>query len=329
MADSKTSRRIPHLVHSITETIGATPLLELHRIVDRQDLDGRLLLKLDYLNPGFSKKDRVALAMVQEARRDGSLQPGQTVVELTSGNTGTGLAIVCRSLDHPFVAVISRGNTVERSRMMQALGAEIVLVDQAEGSPPGQVSGEDLALVAEAADRIVVERDAFRADQFELSSSANAHEYTTGPEIWEQSGGTVDAFVNFVGSGGNLSGVTTYLQSVKPEVRSYAVEPAGAAVLAGQTVTKPNHPIQGGGYSMTDLTLLDITTISGFLQVTDKQVIEATRLLAFEEGVFAGFSTGANLAAAIELLQGDEAGSTIALMACDSGLKYLSTDLYS
>src|SRR5512143_3055031 len=144
------------LLDSVLGAIGNTPLVELSRLT--RGLEGRILAKLEFLNPGFSKKDRNALQMIEEAEANGSLQPAQTVVELTSGNTGTGLSIVCAIKGHPFVAVMSRGNSPERARMMRALGAEVVLVDQAPGSQPGQVSGGDLALVEHAAQRIVAER---------------------------------------------------------------------------------------------------------------------------------------------------------------------------
>ena len=318
----------PSLSPSIIDAIGNTPLVELKRAVRILGLQGRLLAKLEYFSPGFSKKDRVALEMIREARRDGSLRPGQTVVELTSGNTGTGLAIVCRSLGHPLVAVMSRGNTPERARMMRALGAEVMLVDQAPGSPPNQVSGEDLALVEQKTGQVVRERQAFRANQFELAANALAHERFTGPELWEQSGGCVDVFLDFVGSGGCFSGVTRYLRGRNPEIRAYIVEPAGAAVLAGKPVQRSNHQLQGGGYSLADLTLVDRSLVSGYLQVTDDEAIAAARLLAAEEGIFGGFSSGANLAGAIQLLRKGEQGATIAFLVCDSGLKYLSTPLY-
>jgi cysteine synthase A len=318
----------PPRIGSIVDAIGNTPLLELNRLAEHLDLDGRLLLKLEYLSPGFSKKDRIALEMVRVARADGSLRDGQPVVELTSGNTGTGLAIVCRALGHPFIAVMSRGNTIERARMMQALGAEVVLVDQAPGSPPNQVSGADLALVEDRAGLLVEERGAFRADQFALASSALAHERHTGPELWEQSAGTIDVFVDFIGSGGSFAGVTRYLRRVNPGLRAYVVEPHGAAAFAGEAVAHPNHKIQGGGYSMSELELVDRDLVTGFVTVTDEAATAMTRLLANIEGVFAGFSTGANVAAAVELLRGAERGAAIGVLACDSGLKYLSTDLY-
>ncbi len=166
----------PRCAASIIDVIGNTPMVELQHIGRRSGLGGRLLAKLDYLNPGFSKKDRIAREMMLTACQRGELAPGQTVVELTSGNTGTGLALVCRALGHPFVAVMSRGNTRERARMMQALGAEVVLVDQAPGSPPNQVSGADLALVEQRAQQLVRERSAFRADQFQLQANVLAHE---------------------------------------------------------------------------------------------------------------------------------------------------------
>lgn len=313
---------------SITDTIGNTPLVELKHAVRILRLRGRLLAKLEYFNPGFSKKDRVALEMIREARLDGSLRPGQTVVELTSGNTGAGLAIVCRALGHPFVAVMSRGNTPERARMMQALGAQVVLVEQSPGSPPNQVSGEDLDLVEQKTRQLVQAHKAFRSNQFELISNPVAHERFTGPELWAQSGCCVDVFLDFVGSGGCFSGVTRYLRRQNPEIRAYVVEPIGAAVLAGKPVERSNHQLQGGGYSIPDLPLVDQSLVSGYLQVTDDEAITAARLMAAEEGIFGGFSSGANLAAAIQLLKKEEQGCTIAFLVCDSGLKYLSTPLY-
>ncbi|HEY7138854.1 MAG TPA: cysteine synthase family protein [Methylomirabilota bacterium] len=307
--------------------IGNTPLVELSRIT--RGLSGRILAKLEYLNPGFSKKDRIALQMIEEAETDGSLQPGQTVVELTSGNTGTGLSIVCAVKGYPFVAVMSRGNSTERARMMAALGAEVVLIDQAPGSTPGQVSGADLALVEEAARRITDERRAFRADQFRLPSSARAHYLHTAREIMRQVDGAVlDAFCDFVGTGSSFSGCAAALKERDPRILCYVVEPAEAAVLAGRPVVNPNHRIQGGGYSMTDLPLIRPELVDGCLQVTDQEAMAASRRLAREEGIFAGFSAGANVAAALQLLRTHGRGKTVVVLLSDSGLKYLSTDLW-
>jgi cysteine synthase A len=311
---------------SVLEAIGSTPLIELNRLT--RGLEGRIVAKLEYLNPGFSKKDRNALQMIAEAEEQGALKPGQTVVELTSGNTGTGLSIVCAVKGYHFVAVMSRGNSMERARMMSALGAEVVLVDQLPDSHPGQVSGGDLELVEQEAQRLVRERSAFRADQFRLPGSVHAHSLHTGREIWEQTRGQIDAFCDFAGTGSSFAGCASVFKGHNPAVKCFIVEPAGAAVLAGEDLTNPNHRIQGGGYSMTDLPLLNPEHIDGYLQISDEDAIAMARRLAREEGVFAGFSSGANVAAAVKLLETTCRGLTVAVLFSDSGLKYLSTDLW-
>ncbi len=300
---------------SVIEAIGDTPLVELHRIGAALGLDGRLLAKLDYLSPGFSKKDRAARAIIEAARASGDLRDGQVVVELTSGNMGTGLAIVCAVLGHPFVAVMSEGNSEERARMMRGLGAEVVLVRQAEGAKPGEVSGADLALVEAEARRITEARAAFRADQFAREGNPEAHARGTAPEIWEQSGHALTAFCDFVGSGGTIGGAARFFAPLG--VRCYAVHPDRA-----------DHPIQGGGYSMPDLKHLRGVDLAGDVTVTGEEAAEHARLLARSEGIFGGYSAGANLAAAIRLLRGPERGGCVAFVVCDSGLKYLSTDLW-
>ncbi len=312
--------------NSVVDAIGNTPLVALDRIT--AGLDGRILAKLDYLNPGFSKKDRPALQIIDDAEASGTLRPGQTVVELTSGNMGAGLAIVCQLRGYPFVAVMSRGNSEERARMMRGLNAEVVLVDQAPGSIVGEVSGEDLALVEDAVNEIVQKRDAFRADQFRREASRRAHYTTTGPEFWHQSGHTIDAFCDFAGSGGTFAGCSQYFKEQEPSIKCYLVEPAGAAALAGERIIQPTHPIQGGGYGMERLELLSDVVIDDYIKVTGEQARYCARRLAAQEGIFAGYSSGANLAAAMQLLEGQERGRTIAIVICDSGLKYLSTNLW-
>jgi cysteine synthase A len=306
--------------------MGETPLVDLARIT--RGLAGRILAKLDYLNPGFSKKDRIAKQIIEDAEADGTLKPGQTVVELTSGNTGTGLAIVCGTRGYPFVAVMSRGNSPERARMMRALGAEVVLVDQLPGSEPGKVSGGDLELVEQTTEKIVRERQAFRADQFKLRGNFRAHYLHTGPEILKQSGGRIDGFCDFVGTGGTFGGCAAAFKEANVQIQCFVVEPEGAAVLAGEPVLNPGHRIQGGGYAMRDLMFVEPPLVDGYLQVSDKAAIHAARRLAKEEGIFAGFSSGANLAAALQLIQGPLQGKTAVIIICDSGLKYLSTDLW-
>lgn len=320
------SGRASHISSSVIETIGNTPLVCLSRLT--KGLEGNIYAKLDMLNPGFSKKDRAALQIIEEAEQNGILQPTQPVVELTSGNMGTGLAIVCAIKGYSFIAVMSKGNSEERARMMRALGAEVILVDQLPGSIPGQVSGADLELVAQKADELTIELNAFRADQFERDGNTNSHFLHTGPEIWQQIEGNVDAFCDFVGSGGTLAGVSKYLKSKNNEIKCYAVEPEGAAALQKKEITNPDHPIQGGGYSMSDLTFLKDVELDGYVEVSSSEAKEYTRRLAKEEGIFAGFSSGTNVAAAMKLLQGPLKGKNIVVLVCDSGLKYLSTDLW-
>lgn len=316
------------LLPSVAEAIGQTPLVELTRLTANLGVSGRILAKLEYLNPGFSKKDRIARQMIEDAEAAGLLKPGQTVVELTSGNTGTGLAIVCGVKGYRFVAVMSKGNSVERARMMAALGAEVLLVDQAPGSKVGEVSGEDLARVEEEAQRVVRERGAFRADQFQLEGNFRAHYLHTGPELLAQAGCALDGFCDFAGTGGSFAGCAAALKEANPDTKCFLVEPAGAAVLAGQPPTRPNHPIQGGGYAMPELPQVRPAHVDGYLQVEGAEATEMARLLAGTEGAFAGFSSGANVAAAVQLLRNGLKGGTVAVLLNDSGLKYLSTELW-
>lgn len=316
------------LLPSIIETIGSTPLVELSRLTKKVNLPGRIFAKLEYLNPGFSKKDRFARQVIEDAKLNGSLKEGQTVVELTSGNAGTGLAIVCGVLGHPFIAVMSRGNSIERARMMAALGAEVILVDQLPDSAPGKVSGGDLNLVEERTRELVKEREAFRADQFFLKGNFQAHYLHTGAEIIKQANCQIDAFCDFVGSGGTFSGCAAALKKNDIETQCFIIEPESAAVLSGQEANDESHKIQGGGYSKHDLNFLNNDHIDGYLSVSDEEAIATTRLLSKTEGIFAGFSSGANVAGAIQLLKGSLKGKTIVTCINDSGLKYLSTDLF-
>ena len=313
---------------SVLDLIGQTPVLQLNRIQRMLGLDGRLLAKLEHFNPGGSKKDRVALEIIRAAKKDGKLVPGQPVVEVTSGNTGTGLAIVCRAMRHPFFAVMSRANTRERAQMMRAFGAEVVLVDQDPASVPGLASGADMRLVRARAADLVKSLGAFFCDQFENPSNSAAHEFATSSELWQQCGGELDAIVAFVGSGGALAGLARGLRRRQPNLGVYVVEPASATALALCCCSDAAHLIQGGGYGRDHLTLLQGVAIDDYISCTDENAVAAARMLAVEEGIMAGYSTGAQLHAAIELLRDRLAGKTIAFMVCDSGMKYLSTDLY-
>jgi cysteine synthase A len=310
---------------SVLGAIGGTPLVALDRLA--AGAPGRVLAKLENLNPGGSLKDRIALRMIEAAEREGRLRPGSTVVELTSGNTGTGLAIVCAVRGYRFIAAMSEGNSVERRRMLRALGAEVVLVPQAPGSPPGQVSGEDLALVEKWTRKLVGELGAFWPDQFANPANPDAHEEGTGEEIWEQTSGRVDLWVSTVGTGGSFLGVARALKRRNPTIRTIAVEPSTAAVLGGCPVTNPNHRIQGIGYAEIP-PQWDPSLCDGTIGIADEEAIASARLLATREGIIAGYSSGANVAAALKLAGKAQPGEVIVTLCNDTGLKYLSTDLY-
>ena len=282
------------VMKSVLEAIGNTPLVDLERLVKYWKLDGRILAKLDNLNPSGSKKDRIALGMIRAAEREGLLKPGQTVIEETSGNTGNGLALVCSLLGYPFIAVMSKGNSIERVRICQAFGAKVVRVDQAPGSKPGAVSSADMDLVMAETERLTKELGAFCVGQFHNADNAAAQE-ATGDEMW---------------------------------VRCYVVEPENVPYYSGEKPKEGGHRIQGGGYGR-EVPFLDRSLVTGCVGVSDDEAIEGARLLSSVEGVFCGFSSGAHAAAVRKLLQGPEKGKTVAIVICDTGLKYLSTDLYA
>jgi cysteine synthase A len=316
------------LINNIYDAIGETPMLNLKRITEYYDLEGNIFAKLEYLNPGFSKKDRPALQMIEEAEKSGELKSGQTVIELTSGNTGTGLSIVCKAKGYPFIACMSEGNSMERARMMRALGAEVIIVPQAEGSVKGQVSGEDLKCVEEMTEKLTKERNAFRADQFKLDSSYRAHYFNTAVEMLEQTDGKIDCFVDFVGSGGTFEGCAEKLKEYNKNIKCYIAEPFNAAVYSGEPlINGGRHKVQGCGYAM-DLTKIKKEFVDGIVKIADDEAYEMTRNLAKLEGAFVGISSGANVMAAVKLLRGKEKGKNIVLTLNDSGLKYLSTDLF-
>jgi cysteine synthase len=315
----------PPALGSIIEAIGATPAVWLDRL--SEGLPGRVLLKLESMNPGGSIKDRAALQCLRDAERDGRLRPGMVVVELTSGNMGIGLAVACSIMGYRMIAVMSEGNSPERRQMLAAYGAEIELVPQVPGGTLGQVSGEDLALVEQRTLELVAELGAWRPDQFGNPSNPRAHELGTGPELWEQSGGHLGAFVAIVGTGGTFTGIARALKARDNAIQCLAVEPAGAQILAGQTVTHAAHKLQGAGYAMIP-PQWDTTLCDGTIPILDEDAVSTARELARREGILAGFSTGANVAAALRIAT-ELPGLTVATVACDTGTRYLSTDLFS
>jgi cysteine synthase A len=249
------------------------------------------------------------------------------VVELTSGNMGIGLAAACAVMGYRMVAVMSVGNSPERRQLLAAYGAEIELVPQAPGSIPGQVSGEDLALVEQRTVALVAELNAWRPDQFNNPSNPRAHELGTGPELWQQAGENLDAFVAIVGTGGTFVGVARALKQRDRTIRCLAVEPAGAQPLAGLSVTNISHKLQGAGYALIP-PQWDASLCDGTIAIEDEEAVRVARALARREGILAGFSTGANVAAALHIAAEGQPGFTVATVACDIGTRYLSTDLF-
>ena len=318
-------RKLAGVCSSVVDAIGRTPLVALERL--SEGLPGLVLAKLESFSPGGSVKDRIARRMIEDAERDGRLQPGGAIVELTSGNTGIGLALVAAVRGYRFHAVMSEGNSVERQRMLRALGANLVLVPQAPGGVPGEVSGEDLELVEHRAAALTEELHAFRPDQFNNRSGFDAHEDTTGAEIWEQTGGAVDAFVASIGTAGTFVGIARALKKRNPHIRCVAAEPAHTRTLAGCEATNTHHKIQGTGYNLVPPRWVP-ELCDEYLGVSDEDAVRTTRLLATREGIFAGYSSGANVWAALQVARAAREESVIVTVCPDTGLKYLSTDLF-
>ena len=316
--------RLKGICNDISEAIGGTPIVALDRLTS--SLPTRILAKCELMNPSGSMKDRMALQTIEDAERSGRLRKGDTVIVLTSGNGGIALATVCVAKGYRIIVTMSEGNSLERRRMIRALGAELVLVPQVAGSKPGQVSHEDL----DAVDRKTVELEeqlhAFRVDQFTNESNSRGQE-RMGNEIWEQTGGNIHAFTTLVGSSGSFTGVSRAFKSHNKDIKCYAVEPATAPFLAGKKVTNTSHKLQGGGYSQP-LDLFDRTLCDGFVSITDDEALHAARELGKREGILAGFSSGANVAAALKIARNLRDDEVIVTLLCDLGLRYLSTDLF-
>ncbi len=310
---------MPKICENALELIGNTPLVLLDRI---HSGPGKIYGKLEAVNPGGSVKDRPALKIIQKAYEEKKLQHGQPVVEMTSGNMGAGLAIVCNVYQNPFIATMSTGNSPERAKMMRALGAEVVLVPQVDGEL-GKVTGKDLDAVKEKALEITKTRNAFFADQFNNLGSLLAHEEETGPEIWTALNTQIDAFVAIVGSGATFVGCSRFLKKKKASIFCAAVEPKGAEALKGLPITHTQHIIQGTGYASIP-PLWDGSVADDYINISDEEAAQHRELLATREGLYVGFSSGANVCAAIKLLKSGKIKSdaTVITILCDTGLKY-------
>ena len=297
--------------------IGRTPLLELANTEKTENLKATLLAKLEGMNPAGSAKDRVALAMINDAENRGILQPGGTIIEPTSGNTGIGLACIAAARGYHAVIVMPDSMSPERIKLMRAYGAEVVLT-------PGQLGmGGAIAKAEELAKELP---GSFIAGQFENPANAQAHYNTTGPEIWADTDGQVDIFVAGIGTGGTITGTGRFLKEQKAAVQVIGVEPAGSAVLSGGAAGK--HGLQGIGAGFIPK-VLDTSVYDQIIPVTEEQAYAAARNLGKNEGILVGISSGAALHAALELAkQPQNAGKTIVVLLPDTGDRYLSTDLF-
>lgn len=297
--------------------IGNTPLLEVAKIEKEEGLHARVLVKLEYFNPGGSVKDRVALAMVEVAERSGALREGGTIIEPTSGNTGVGLAMVAAAKGYKAVIVMPETMSEERRRLIAAYGAELVLTPGAEGMKGAIAKAEQL--LAETPGAIIPQ-------QFENPANPQVHYTTTGPEIWRDTEGTVDILVAGVGTGGTLSGVARALKERKPQVKAFAVEPASSPVLSGGA--SGAHKIQGIGAGFVPKNY-DSSMADGVITVSNDDAFAAARLMARHQGVLVGISSGAALHAALQLARLPEnEGKTIVAIMPDTGERYLSTALF-
>lgn len=306
------------IYHSIDELIGKTPLLELVNYERDHDLPAVILAKLESFNPAGSAKDRIGLAMIDDAEKRGILKPGATIIEPTSGNTGIGLACVAAARGYEVIFTMPETMSVERQNLLKAYGAKLVLTDGAKGMAGAIGKAEELAKEIP---------DSFIAGQFTNPANPAAHKATTGPEIWEDTDGKVDIFVAGVGTGGTISGVGEYLKSKNPKIQIVAVEPAGSPVLSGG---KPGpHMLQGIGAGFVPDTL-NTTIYDEVITVEDKDAFETGRLLARREGVLAGITSGAAVFAAAKLAKRPEnKGKVIVALLTDTGERYLSTPMFA
>ena len=303
---------------SADQLIGRTPLLELTHIEKKFGLNARILAKLEYFNPGGSVKDRVALAMIDDAEAKGALKPGSVIIEPTSGNTGIGLASVAAARGYRIIIVMPETMSVEGRQLMKAYGAELVLTEGAKGMKGAIAKAEELAKEIPGS---------FVPGQFVNPANPKAHFETTGPEIWADTDGQVDYFVAGVGTGGTVTGVGRYLKSQNAAVKVVAVEPKSSAVLS--TGGAGAHKIQGIGAGFVP-EVLDTAVYDEILAVADEDAFRLGRELGRSEGVLVGISSGAALWAAIELAKRPEnAGKTIVALLPDTGDRYLSTPLFA
>ena len=302
---------------SVQELIGRTPLMEIRNIEREEGLEARVLVKLEYLNPAGSVKDRIAKNMIEDAEEKGLLKPGATIIEPTSGNTGIGLAAIAASKGYRLILTMPETMSVERRNILKAYGAEIVLTEGARGMTGAIEKAEELAKEISGS---------FLTRQFENPANPEAHRKTTGPEIWQDTDGKVDILVAGVGTGGTITGTGEYLKSQNPQVKVVAVEPSDSPVLSGGAAGP--HKLQGIGAGFVPKAL-NTQVYDEILTLGSEESFAAAKLLAHKEGILVGISSGAALHGAMELARRPEnKGKTIVVILPDSGDRYYSTPLF-
>jgi cysteine synthase A len=308
--------------HNITQCIGNTPLVKLHRVTT--GCVATVVAKLENMNPLWSVKDRIARAMIDAAERDGKIKPHTTVIEPTSGNTGIGLAYVCAARGYKLTVTMPESMTIERRRLLKALGAEIILTPAAEGMP-GAVRRAEEIVNSEPAKY-------FMPQQFKNPANPDVHRQTTAEEIWRDTEGKIDVLVSGVGTGGTITGVSEVIKKRRPSMRAVAVEPVSSPVItqcrAGQPLQPGRHTIQGIGAGFIP-GVLNVDIIDEVVQVRDENAAETARQLATREGIFCGISSGAAAWAALQVaMRPENTGKLIAVVLPDLGERYLSTKLF-
>ena len=314
---------LPAGIHSeITQCIGNTPLVKLRRVTE--GCSATVVAKLENMNPLWSVKDRIAKAMIDAAERDGKIKPNTIIIEPTSGNTGIGLAYVCASRGYKLSVTMPESMTIERRRLLKALGAEIILTPAAEGMPGAVRRAEEIA----KSDPGVY----FVPQQFKNPANPEVHRKTTAEEIWRDTDGKIDILVSGVGTGGTITGVSEVIKKRKPSMKAIAVEPVNSPVItqkrAGQPLQPGRHTIQGIGAGFIP-DVLNVDVIDDVVQVRDEDAAELARQMSTKEGIFCGISSGAAAWAAIEVARRPEnAGKLIVVVLPDLGERYLSTKLF-
>ena len=300
-------------VNSITELVGRTPIVKLNNVVDESSAE--VYIKLEYCNPGSSVKDRIALAMIEDAEKKGVIKPGDTIIEPTSGNTGIGLAMVASAKGYKTVLVMPETMSIERRNLLRAYGAELVLT-------PGPAG---MRGAVEKAEELAKEKGYFMPQQFENYSNPEIHRKTTGPEIIEQMGDQLDAFVAGIGTGGTITGAGEVLKEKYPNIKIVAVEPKDSPILSGGNPGP--HKIQGIGANFVPK-VLDTEIYDEIFTVATEEAFEAARKVARQEGILGGISAGAAIHAALETAKKLGKGKKVLAVVPDNGERYLSTALY-